>query len=50
MFHRIPYAEAFSRGEVQAEILDELLKDASSLDEVDFEKAAGLISQKLKPL
>lgn len=47
MFHRIPYAEAYRRGEIQAGILDELLKGASSLDDVDFETAARLINDKL---
>lgn len=50
MFHRVPYAEAYRRGEIQAGILDELLKGASSLDEVDFDRAAELIGSQLDPL
>jgi len=50
MFHRIPYAEAYRRGEIQAGILDQLLANASSLDDVDYDKAAELITRKLNPL
>jgi len=50
MFHRIPYAEAYRRGEIQAGILDELLADASSLDDVDYDLAADLVKEKLEPL
>lgn len=50
MFHRIPYAEAYRRGEIQAEILDQLLDGAESLDDIDFENAAEMISAKLTPL
>lgn len=50
MFHRIPYSEAYRRGEVQAEILDELLAGAATLDDVDFDLADRLIRQKLLPV
>lgn len=50
MFHRIPYAEAYRRGEVQAEILDELLEGANDLDDVDYGRAAEYISTRLVPL
>jgi kynurenine 3-monooxygenase len=50
MFHRIPYAEAYRRGEIQAEILDELLEGADSLEDVDYQAAAALITAKLEPL
>lgn len=50
MFHRVPYAEAYRRGEIQAGILDELLAGASSLEDIDYDKAAELIERKLKPL
>ncbi|MEM1411061.1 MAG: NAD(P)/FAD-dependent oxidoreductase [Pseudomonadota bacterium] len=50
MFHRGPYADAYRRGEIQADILDELLAGAGSLDEVDFEKASSLIRDRLEPL
>lgn len=50
MFHRGPYADAYRRGEIQAEILDRLLAGAGSLEEVDFEEAARLIAGRLEPL
>jgi kynurenine 3-monooxygenase len=50
MFHRIPYAEAYRRGEIQAGILDDLLEGTSSLEEVDYDRAADLIQRKLEPL
>jgi kynurenine 3-monooxygenase len=50
MFHRIPYAEAYRRGDIQAEMLDELLQNAKSLDEVDFDRATRLIERNLDPI
>lgn len=50
MFHRVPYAEAYRRGEIQADILDELLDGVSSLDDVDYGRAEQLIGEKLSPL
>jgi len=50
MFHRIPYAQVYRRGEIQAEILDELLANASSLEDVDYDKAEQLIKAELIPL
>lgn len=50
MFHRIPYAEAYRRGEIQAEILDELLANATSLEDVDYARAADIIERTLNPL
>jgi len=47
MFHLLPYAEAYARGRVQAEILDELTRTAGSVEEVDFELARRLVEQKL---
>jgi kynurenine 3-monooxygenase len=47
MFHRIPYAEAQRRGEIQAGILEELTRDARSVEEVDFALADRLIAEKL---
>ncbi len=45
--HEIPYAEANRRGEIQTEILRSLTAGKTSLDEVDFEHAGKLISEKL---
>jgi kynurenine 3-monooxygenase len=48
-FHRTPYAVALQRGEIQQGILEELTKDASTLDDVDFDRAGTLIEQRLRP-
>lgn len=47
MFRRVPYAEAWRRGQVQAEILDELLRGRHNLSEVDMDRAARLICERL---
>ncbi|HVF35879.1 MAG TPA: NAD(P)/FAD-dependent oxidoreductase [Candidatus Saccharimonadia bacterium] len=49
-FRRIPYAVAQSRGAVQAGILAELTRDASSLEQVDLERADALVRERLGPL
>jgi kynurenine 3-monooxygenase len=50
MFHRIPYTEAYERGRVQAEILDELLSGKQELTDVDLEQAARLVDERLSQL
>jgi kynurenine 3-monooxygenase len=48
MFHpEIPYAEAQRRGEIQARLVDELVTDVVSVDQVNFERAARLVEQRL---
>ena len=47
MFHRFPYAEAYRRGAVQADLLDRLLEGAASIDDVDFNLAARLVGELL---
>ena len=48
MFHdEVPYSVAFARGQIQQEILDELTQNATSLAEIDYERAAALIEQRL---
>ncbi|TQV73821.1 FAD-dependent monooxygenase [Aliikangiella marina] len=47
MFHRLPYAEAKSRGVIQEDILKELTADVQSVEQVDFEQAESLIYAKL---
>lgn len=47
MFHLIPYAKAYARGEVQQEILDQLADQVDSISDVDFSKAAQLIEKRL---
>ncbi|MGD2128952.1 MAG: NAD(P)/FAD-dependent oxidoreductase [Lysobacterales bacterium] len=49
-FRRIPYAEALDRGRVQAGILDDLLQGKRELTEVDLERAARLVEERLEPL
>ena len=47
MFHRLPYAEAQSRGVIQEQILQELTQSIAELEDVDFTHAEQLIKQKL---
>ncbi len=49
MFHHIPYAMAQSRGEVQANILQQLSADIESLDQVNWPLAQQLVT-KLEPI
>jgi len=49
-FYRIPYSVALSRGKVQEEILNELSKSKTTLEEIDHEKARSLIMEKLDKL
>ncbi|HVF15497.1 MAG TPA: NAD(P)/FAD-dependent oxidoreductase [Steroidobacteraceae bacterium] len=51
MFHaRIPYSVAFDRGLIQSGILSELTEHATSLDEVDWSRAASLVEERLQPI
>jgi len=51
MFHTLPYAEARRRGVVQKDILLELTAGgARSIDEVDFDRAARLVEERLEPV
>ena len=47
MFHLLPYALAMTRGNVQQEILSELVQGVDELSEVDLEKAGRLVRDKL---
>jgi len=47
MFHRIPYTEAYERGKVQGEILQELLDGKDELTQVDLQQAARLVNERL---
>ncbi|WP_444995928.1 FAD-dependent oxidoreductase [Aliikangiella sp. IMCC44359] len=47
MFHRLPYAEAKSRGSIQEEILMQLTDSARALDDINYSIAEKLIKQKL---
>jgi kynurenine 3-monooxygenase len=51
MFHDdIPYAVAQQRGAVQQELLDELVRNASSLDEIDINAAETMVRARLPNL
>ncbi len=50
MFRRLPYREAQLRGEINRRILEQLTEGAERLDQVDFERARGLIESQLEPL
>ncbi len=50
MFHRVPYAEAYGRGQIQDGILDTLLQGVDRIDKVDYDLAARLVSDQLKPV
>ena len=49
MFSAMPYAEAFERGDRQAALLTELVRDCTSLDDVDLDEADRRVRQ-LGPL
>jgi kynurenine 3-monooxygenase len=48
--HEISYAEAYKRGRIQAEILNDLTRDALSLDTIDYGRAEQLITTRLPAL
>jgi kynurenine 3-monooxygenase len=49
-FHRIPYATAKRRGEIQDRILTNLCGGLNSVDELDWRKAHELITAEVSPL
>jgi kynurenine 3-monooxygenase len=46
----IPYSTAYERGAIQARILEELTRDRTDLQQVDFELAQQLIEKRLAPI
>lgn len=48
--HEIPYAVAYDRGRIQAQILRDLTEDAESIAQVDYTRARTLIEAQLPPL
>lgn len=50
MFHEVPYAEAERQGILQFEMLDRLVANAETLDDVDFEFAKQLIEENFEPI
>ena len=49
-FHRIPYATALKRGQVQDRMLAELCDPIERIEDLDWQKADRLIRSQLKPL
>jgi kynurenine 3-monooxygenase len=50
MFHRLPYAIAKARGEVQQKILETLTEDITNLKDVDYVLAEKLITNQLSEI
>ena len=50
MFHHIPYAEAYQRGKIQADILTKLAADNETIDDIDWKYAGQLVQECLKPI
>jgi len=50
MFHRLPYAEAQSRGRIQDEILNTLADQCDSIGQCDFSLGEKLIHERLTPI
>lgn len=48
-FHRVPYAVAMERGQIQHQILWELTEGIASADEVDWAKAQRLVPERVPP-
>jgi kynurenine 3-monooxygenase len=49
-FTRMPYAQAFARGEVQDTLLRELGAGCATIGEVDLARADELVLERLTPL
>jgi kynurenine 3-monooxygenase len=49
-FSRLPYATAYARGKIQADILRELIRDQHDLEAIDLARADALIAERLPPL
>jgi kynurenine 3-monooxygenase len=48
--HEIPYLIAKQRGAIQAQLLADLSAGAATLEDVDFERAAGEVTARLAPI
>jgi kynurenine 3-monooxygenase len=49
-FHRVPYATALTRGQIQDRLLTELCDGIERIDDLDWNKADRLIQRELTPL
>lgn len=47
MFHRLPYREVYARGQTQSEILDALVDEVDSIDEIDVSIAEAMVVERL---
>jgi kynurenine 3-monooxygenase len=50
MFHHLPYAEAKTRGAVQAELMAEVIGDATAFDAIDLDRAEAQVLERLAPI
>ena len=50
MFHLLPYADAYARGQVQAAVLEALTENIDTLDQVDLDHARKLVEEKILTL
>jgi kynurenine 3-monooxygenase len=48
--HHIGYADAYARGQIQQQLLDELTLYARSVDDVNWQRAAVMVTQRLPPI
>lgn len=48
MFHTLGYADAYSRGAIEDQILDQLIDGKHAIEEIDFELAARLVADQLE--
>jgi kynurenine 3-monooxygenase len=48
--HEIGYADAMSRGAIQQTLLDELTREVTRIDDIDWRRAALLVEEKLTPI
>jgi kynurenine 3-monooxygenase len=48
--HEIPYADAYQRGQLQQQVLEDLSAGLEGLEQVDWERAARLVQMRLPPL
>jgi kynurenine 3-monooxygenase len=47
--HEIGYADAMSRGAIQQTLLDELTRDVTRIEDIDWGRSARLVSERLTP-
>ena len=50
MFHRYPYADAFSRGQIQDDILNDLANGIESASEFDRQRGKELVESRLQEI